>query len=109
MLLETNARSLQITPCKNQTIKQNVQENRKIPNKMPTCNIMCETEFKKKQIDSLNRIRGKRLPFNLGNGSSIYIDDENYSAFIKNLAKKSEREKNAKKLTEQNGIITTYA
>lgn len=65
--------------------------------------------LKKKQIDSLNRIRGKRLPFNLGNGSSIYIDDENYSAFIKNLAKKSEREKNAKKLTEQNGIITTYA
>jgi hypothetical protein len=64
--------------------------------------------LKKKQIDSLNRIRGKRLPFNLGNGSSIYIDDENYSAFIKNLAKKSERKK-CKKRTEQNGIITTYA
>lgn len=57
--------------------------------------------IREKQIDSLNHIRGKRLPSNLRNGSSIYIDDTTTLQIVNHLSKKKTEQNNVEKAIQK--------
>ena len=60
-----------------------------------------------KKVDSLNCIRGKRLPSNLRNGSSMYIDGTTSLQIIRNYAQKIRKEykKQNKKQKDSNNYL----